>query len=243
MVFWQLILIQVITFGLLAFLLRQFLTQHVTQSQDRLQQLVRGNRKREEDLKEKRALLETEFKTKLAQHNEEMGQLKSVAEADAQKLQEEALARAEEERKKLLANAEAQKESFKKQLVMEMEEKTLNLASDIIHHVFTAAVAKGIHGQLTDELIGEIEDSDGRGMQFDVEEVEVLVPYPLTDPQLQRIKTIFSKKMGKPVEIKQTIQPDVMTGMVVRLGNLVLDGSLKNKLKGAMAHVRGSLSR
>lgn len=243
MVFWQLIIIQIITFGLLAFLLRQFLTQHVTQSQDRLQELVQENRKREEDLKEKRSLLENEFKNKLDHHNKEMGKLRSAAEADAQTLREEALARAEEERRKMLSDAEAQKETFRKQLVMEMEEKALNLASGIIQHVFTAEVAKGIHVQLTDELIGEIEASDGQGMQFDEEEVEVLVPYPLMDPQMERIRAILSKKTGKPVEIKQTIQPDILTGMVVRLGNSVLDGSLKNKLKGAMSHVRGSLSR
>lgn len=243
MVFWQLILIQIITFGLLAFLLRQFLTHHVTQSQDRLQQLVQENRKREEELKEKRSLLENEFQSKVDQQNAEVGQLKSEAEANARKLQEEALAKAEEERRKMLAEAEAQMESFRKQLVQEMEEKTLGLAADIIHHVFSAAVAKGIHAQLTDELIGEIENADGQALQFDVDEVEVLVPYPLTEAQMRRMQEIFSKKMEKTLEIKQTVQPDILTGMVVRLGNLVLDGSLKNKLKGAMAHVRGSLSR
>ncbi len=243
MVFWQLIIIQVITFGLLVFLLRQFLVQHVTQSQDKLQQLVQVNRKREEELKEKQENLDSEFRTKTAQYNEEMGRLKSVAEVEAQKMHEEALAKAEEEGKKIVADAEAQKEMMRKQLVMEMEEKALNLASDIIEHVFTAEVAKGIHNQLTDELIGEIERSDSQGLQFDVDGVEVLVPYPLTDAQMTKIKKIFSSKKGRSVDIKQTIQPDIMTGMVVRLGNSVLDGSLKNKLKGAMAHVRGGLAR
>ncbi len=243
MVFWQLIIIQVFTFGLLAFLLRQFLTQHVTQSQDRLQQLVQENRKREDELKEKRENMESEFKVKNAQHREEMGRLKSVAEVDAQKVHEEVLAKAEEQGKRIVADAEAQKEKMRKQLVMEMEEKALILASDIIEHVFTAELAKGIHTQLTDELIGEIEGSDSQGFQLDVDGVEVLVPYSLTDAQMAKIKKIFTSKMGLSVDIKQTIQPDIMTGMVVRLGNSVLDGSLKNKLKEAMAYVRSSLSR
>jgi len=243
MVFWQLIIIQIITFGLLAFLLRQFLTQHVTQSQDRLHRLVQENRRREDELKEKRQNMESEFKVKNAHHSEEMGRLKSVAEVDAQKMQEEVLAKAEEQGKRIVADAEAQKEKMRKQLVMEMEEKALTLASDIIEHVFTAEVAKGIHTQLTDELIGEIEGSDSQGFQLDVDGVEVLVPYSLTDTQMAKIKKIFTSKMGRSVDIKQTIQPDIMTGMVVRLGNSVLDGSLKNKLKEAMAYVRSSLSR
>ena len=243
MVFWQLIVIQIITFGLLAFLLRLFLVQHVTQSQDRLHRLVQENRKREEELKEKRENLESEFKIKVEVQSKEMGELKSAAEANSLKLQEEVLARAEEEAKKIMAEAEAQKEKIRKQLVMEMEEKALNLASSIIQHVFTAEVAKGIHAQLADELIGEIERSDDQGLQLDVDDIEVFVPHSLTDAQLTRIDKIFASKMGRSVEIRQTIQPDIMTGMVVRLGNSVLDGSLKNKLKGAMAHVRGGLSR
>ena len=240
---WQLVILQLVTFGILVFLLRQFLYRQVTQSQDRLEQLVQENRKREQELSVKREEMDKNLKAQMDEHNNEISKLKTAADLDAQKMQEDILAKAEKEGQRIVVDAEAQKERIRSNLVAEMEEKALSLASDIIACVFTDRIAKGIHYQLADELIEEIEKADGQGLQLDADKVEVNVPYALSKAQMQKLEKVFSSKMGRAIEVKQTIDQNLMTGMVVRLGNSVLDGSLKNKLKGAMAHVRGSLSR
>ncbi len=243
MLLWQLIIIQVITFALLVFLLRQFLYKQVTRSLERYQQLYQENLTREGELKRTREEMEQELQAKIAQHNEEVGRLRAAAEVDAQKTQEEILAKSKEEGKRILAEAEAKKERMRANLVSEMEEKALDLASDIIEHILTAQVGQGINHQLIDELIEEIEKSDERRLQLDVETVEVAVPFPLTQVQQERLKKILSSKMGRSVNVKETVDQEIVAGMVIRSGNLVLDGSLKNKLKGALAYVRESLSR
>ncbi len=243
MLLWQLIIIQVITFTLLVFLLRQFLYKQVTRSLARLQQLYQENLNREEELKRRREETEQELKAKIARNNEEIGRLRAAAEADARKVHEEILAKARGEGRRIVAGAEAQKERMRANLVSEMEEKALGLASDIIEHIFTAQVAQGIHYHLIDELIEEIGKSDGRRLQLTVETVEVVVPFPLTQVQKEKLKKILSSNMGRSVNLKETIDQEIVTGMVLRLGDLVLDGSLKNKLRGALAYVRDSLSR
>ncbi len=243
MLLWQLIIIQVITFTLLVFLLRQFLYKQVTRSLARLQQLYQENLNREEELKRQREETEQELKAKIARNNEEIGRLRAAAEADAQKVHEEILAKAREEGRRIVAGAEAQKERMRANLVSEMEEKALGLASDIIEHIFTAQVAQEIHYHLIDELIEEIGKSDGRRLQLTVETVEVVVPFPLTQVQKEKLNKILSSNMGRSVNLKETIDQKIVTGMVLRLGDLVLDGSLKNKLRGALAYVRDSLSR
>ena len=243
MLLWQLIIIQVITFALLVFLLRQFLYKQVTRSLGRLQRLYQENLKREEELKKTRETTEQELQVKIAQHHEEIGRLRAAEEVAAQKTQEEILAKAKEEGKRILAEAEAKKERMRANLVSEMEEKALDLASDIIEHILTAQVAQGINHQLIDELIEEIEKSDERRLQLDVETVEVAVPFPLTQVQKERLKKILSSQMGRSVTLKETVDQEIVAGMVIKSGNLVFDGSLTNKLKGALAYVRGSLSR
>ena len=243
MLLWQLVLIQVVTFALLVFLLRQFLYKQVTQSLGRLQQLYQENLRREEELKKRREEMEQDLKAKLAQYQEEVRSLRTAAEADAQKMQEEILAKAKEEGKRIVAEAEAKKERMRANLVSEMEEKALGLSSDIIERVFTAQVAQGIHHQLIDELVEEIGKSNGGGLQADVETVEVTVPFPLTEVQKENLKKIFSSNIGRSISIKETIDQEMVAGMVVRLENVILDGSLKNKLQGALAYVRDSRSR
>lgn len=242
MLLWQLILIQVITFAILVFLLRQFLHKQNSQALERLQQLYQENLKREEDLKKAQEAADQQLKEKIAQHNEEIGKLKAAGEVDVQKMHEEVLAKAKEEAKKIVDTAEAKREQIKASLVSEMEEKALVLAFDIIGHIFTAQVAQGIHHQLINEFIEEIEKSDGQRMQLNVETAEIAAPYPLTQVQEENLKNILSSKMGRSVNIKGTIDQEIVAGMVVRLENLVLDGSLRNKLKGTLAYVRSSIA-
>ena len=242
MLLWQLILIQVITFAILVFLLRQFLYKQNSQALERLQQLYQENLKREEDLKKGQETADQQLKEKIAQHNEEIGKLKAAGEVDIQKMHEEVLAKAKEEAKKIVDTAEAKREQIKASLVSEMEEKALVLAFDIIGHIFTAQVAQGIHHQLINEFIEEIEKSDGQRMQINVETAEIAAPYPLTQVQEENLKNILSSKMGRSVNLKGTIDQEIVAGMVVRLENLVLDGSLRNKLKGTLAYVRSSLA-
>ena len=243
MLLWQLILIQVITFVVLAVLLHQFLYRQVTRSLGRLQQLYQENREREEELKRRREETEQELRTTTARQHEEIGKLRAEAEAATQKMQEERLAQAKEEGRKIVAEAEAKRERMRASLVSEMREQAVGLASDILGRVLTAQVAQGIHQHLIDELIEEIGKSDGPRPELDADKVEVVVPFPLTQTQQERLSTIFSSRMGRPVSIHETIDAEIVAGMVVRLENVVLDGSLKTKVKGMLAYVRENLSR
>src|SRR5256712_167297 len=243
MLLWQLILSQVITFVVLAFLLHQVLYRQVTRSLGRLQQLYQENREREEELKRKREETERELRTTMARHQEEIGRLRAEAEATARKMQEELLAQAKEEGRRIVADAEAKRERMRVSLVSEMEEKAVDLASDILGRVFTAPVAQSIHAHLIDELIEEIGKSDGPRPELETETVEVAVPFPLTQTQRERLNTIFSSNVARSVDVKEIIDGEIVAGMVVRLGNVVLDGSLKTKVKGMLAYVRESLSR
>ena len=240
---WQLLLIQAITFVVLAFLLHQFLYRQVTRSLGRLQQLYRENQEREEELKRRREETEQELRTAMARHHEEIGRLRAEAEAAVQEARNELLAQAKEEGRRIVAEAEARRERMRASLVAEMEEKAVGLASDIIGRVFTARVAQGIHQQLIDDLIEEIGRPDGRRPELAADTVDVVVAFPLTPTQRDRLHAILASTMGQPVAIKDTVDETIGAGMVVRLANVVLDGSLNNKLKGMLAYVRETLSR
>jgi F-type H+-transporting ATPase subunit b len=243
MLLWQLILIQIATFLLLVFLLRHFLYRQSTQSLGRLQQLYRENLTREAELDKRREETDQELKAKFAQHSEELKRLRAEAETAAQKTGEELLARAREDAKRIVAEADGKTERLKSNLVREMEEKALGLATDILQHVFTPQVARGVHHQLIDELIEEIGGSDGHRLPLNVETAEIGVRFPLTESEKANLTTMLSSKLGRPVAIKETIDQDVVAGMVVRLDNVILDGSLRTKLQGTLAYVRDRLSR
>ena len=240
---WQLLLIQAITFVVLAFLLHQFLYRQVSRSLGRLQRLYQENRQREDELKRQREETEQELRTAMARHHEEIGRLKAEAEAAAQEMREEVLAQAKAEGRRIVAEAEAKRERMRAGLVAEMEEKAVGLASDILGRVLTAEVAQAVHRGLIDSLLEEIGNADGRPTDLTADTVDVVVAFPLTPAQRERLHAIFSSTMGRAVTIKETTDEALVAGMVLRLENVVLDASLNNKLKGMLAYVRETLSR
>lgn len=243
MLLWQLLLIQVVTFVVLAVLLHQVLYRQATRSLGRLQQLYQENRGREEELKRRREETEQELRTTLARHHEEIGRLRAEAEAAAQEMRDELLAQAKADGQRIVAEAEAKRERMRASLVAEMEEKAVGLASDILGRLLTASLAQGIHQHLIHELIEEIGKADGGRPGLESDTVDIVVAFPLTPAQRERLQAIFSSTRGRPVTMKETIDEALVAGMVVRLENVVLDGSLNTKLKGMLAYVRENLSR
>lgn len=52
-----------------------------------------------------------------------------------------------------------------------------------------------------------------------------------TPEQLERIRRALSETMGATVEVDSTIEPELIGGMSLRMGDRLLDGSLRGRIK------------
>ena len=78
----------------------------------------------------------------------------------------------------------------------------------------------------------EREALEGRG------QIEVRSAYPLTPEEEGRIGEAMSKRLGVSVSLSVRVDPDLIGGVVVRAGDLVIDASLRgrlNQLRQALA--------
>jgi F-type H+-transporting ATPase subunit delta len=60
---------------------------------------------------------------------------------------------------------------------------------------------------------------------------EVRTAFPLDGGQRQRLAAALSKATGKDVELKVLVDPNVIGGVVARVGDQVFDGSVRRKLE------------
>jgi F-type H+-transporting ATPase subunit delta len=60
---------------------------------------------------------------------------------------------------------------------------------------------------------------------------EVRAAVPLDDDQRVRLAEALSKATGKDIELKVLVDPDVIGGVVARVGDQVFDGSVRRKLE------------
>ena len=59
---------------------------------------------------------------------------------------------------------------------------------------------------------------------------EVRSAIPLDDDQRRRLAQALSKNLGKEVEVKVHVDPSVLGGLSARVGDLVIDGTVRHRL-------------
>jgi F-type H+-transporting ATPase subunit delta len=71
-------------------------------------------------------------------------------------------------------------------------------------------------------------DLSARQRQHEVAEVRAAVP--LDDDLRERLARALSEALGKQVEVKVVVDPGVLGGVVVRVGDTVIDGTIRHRL-------------
>lgn len=71
------------------------------------------------------------------------------------------------------------------------------------------------------------------------ETAEVVSAVPLAPAQLDELKASLAKRAGRAVNLTASVDPDLMGGLVVRLGSRMIDASLKTKLQQLELSMRG----
>lgn len=62
-------------------------------------------------------------------------------------------------------------------------------------------------------------------------EADVITAVPLTEPEKERIGRGVALITGKTVMLDLKVNPDIMGGLVVRVGDKLMDGSVRNRLQ------------
>ena len=68
---------------------------------------------------------------------------------------------------------------------------------------------------------------------------EVRSPVPLDEETVRRLTSALSKKMGNEVEVRVVVDETVLGGLVARVGDTVIDGSVKRRLQSLRETVAG----
>jgi len=71
---------------------------------------------------------------------------------------------------------------------------------------------------------------DMKHQQEQVQPVEICSPFSLDDAQLQRICDSVKTRLGKDVAPTVVVDPSLIAGVLIRAGDVVIDGSLSGRL-------------
>ena len=85
------------------------------------------------------------------------------------------------------------------------------------------------------KIVQEFAEVAAERRQHAVAEVRTAVP--LTVEQREKIVAALAKATGRSLEVKVVVDPSVIGGVVARIGDEVIDGSIRTRLEEAKQHL------
>ena len=175
-----------------------------------------------------------------ANAEKEAAKIIADAQAEAGKVVREATERAESAGKDVRAAAEAEAVKAREAAMTEAELERNRILGDLRGQVAALAIAAAnkLVGETLDEkkqraLIDEFFSGVKAGKvvvvegEFKGDSAEVTSALPLTNDEQESVKKSFSAK-----EVSFKVDPSILGGLVVKVGDKVLDGSVAGKLEG-----------
>jgi len=106
------------------------------------------------------------------------------------------------------------------------------MATELIQHTLPDKFKKDIHSQWVKELIDSgFTKLEHLNIPKDIKEVKVVIALPLDADQRKALSRKIKDVLGREAALKEEIDPKVVAGLVIHIGSLILDGSLRNKIQ------------
>lgn len=182
-----------------------------------------------------------EIDERLLNLDEEIQKITEDAYDNSQILQRDLLEATRVEAKQIMMDAVT--ESRKEQEV-DIKRLQSNLVETVIHltnETLVKVTPVKAHDELLDEMtrtIWNMGKTDIRmvnnireSLAERIPTVEVFVPRELTTEQHMKLLNTFNALADKEVELEITVQPDLVAGIKARLGDIVLDNTVKARLE------------
>ncbi|MER3399787.1 MAG: ATP synthase F0 subunit B [Thermoflexus sp.] len=204
-------------------------------------------------LEERRALIEKGLEDAKAAE-----QLRASVQAERQRILEEAIAerqrivaeavrQAEQQRAQILAEARTEAQRLLEVAREEAERERERILGELRSHIATLALAAAyrVVGDALDEtrhrrLIQEFFTTmpprvleELRGVKGD--RVEVISAIPLQEEEKQSIRQELAARLDLTSDVIFRVDPTILGGLVVRVGDRVVDGSVRSRMEGLRA--------
>jgi F0F1-type ATP synthase delta subunit len=206
-------------------------------------QLVEGEvRKKEEDIKREISEHEKDFSEKKAEADRQLQSQRDEAKREAARLKEQSIAEAKKESHKIIEQAHKNEKKIRDQIARQMEEKTVEYGGRIFKLVFSDLMTGELNKQFVKELVDALDEIEKGSIVVDSAEADVVVSHALDPDQHKRLEAILKAKFNKNAVLKETVDENILGGLILKMGSLEIDGSLRNRYREAVEEVKKEAS-
>jgi F-type H+-transporting ATPase subunit delta len=165
------------------------------------------------------------------------------AKKDAQAQKDNILKAAEEEKNKVINEAQQKADEVIQQadkarlallaeLNQKIDERAVLKAGELLNEALPVHIRSDIHQRWVDDLISNsFQQLDRLRIPEGISEIKVVTAFELNQKQRTTLIAKIKEKLGYDVKLQEEIDPNIIAGLVVSIGGLFLDGSLRFKIQ------------
>ena len=227
----QLIIVQVIVFVIIIVFLKKLLYTETEKETGRLKTLKNEFSAKEKELQVKIEAAQSQAAEKIAKAEEDARKYMEAKEKEADEVKQELLLKARNQASDIVKAAVNAKSKIREEIELDIKKDVPGAAVRIIREALSPATIELIHNELVEEVIDRIKTLDKGMFTMASDRGELLSPYPVKNPKKEKIVSAISEKTGHTVSLVDKDSEGLVAGIIVKLGALMIDGSLENKLR------------
>lgn len=234
----EFIIVQTIVFLGVLYVLRRIMIRDTASAVNRLRIADEENANRLAEMKKRIAEAEDEFRRRSTELDEALATQREEAMRQLEEEKKRALALSREEGERILDTAKGRAEKIDHEIEHEVRTHAVVIVGTAVRQVFSERLRGALNDQLVDELLEEMAAADIGYLPEEIREVEIILPYAPAADLKKKIKAILEKKLTRKIEVRETVRQEIGGGMILRLGSLVMDGSLEGKVSGIVHNLK-----
>ncbi len=239
----QLIVIQILTFGLLIFLLRFLFVRNLNTASTRLNTLLEENMTKETQLTEELKRAKEERDAEIKRGKFEAAAIIEEAKNDSVKLRLKLEVEAKQQIAKMMLLAKEDTDNLKEKIIKETHELSLSIAVEMIEKTFTDENKEDLQDKFINDTIKEVAAVPQDRFPVISGGVKVISSFPLKDNQRENLRAVLRDKLGSEPLLEESVNRELISGLFLEMNGLIIDGTLKNRLRQVIPLLKGANSR
>ncbi len=233
---------QIIILGVVIALLRRLIFSDTNSAINRLTKLDNMNREKEKLLARKLEQAQKQIDEQQQVIQDEEQRIKAEARRAANQLHEDIIKKAKEEGDDIIRKAQAARDQIRMDAMIEAEGKMIEICSEILNKTLAAVVQVSMNEKLVEEFIAELDKADLSKINSDVNEIEIISSMPVSVADQEKIKKTLQTKLNRQVRLYTNEDPKLLGGILMKIGTMVVDGSLAERVNEAAAQMKQGLT-
>ena len=225
------LVVQSIFFGVVIFILKRVLVSDTEGAVNRLNRDTEKVRAQQKELNDKIKQANEELEKRKAESEALVRKMQGEAEEKAKAEREALINKARQEGEEIINKAQRSKDDLRKAIEKEMDMKAADYTVLVLNEVLSQQGRKSLNDQLFTEFLERLEGVDMGMIGAEVISAGVVTPLAIDENDRGRLAEVLKKKLKRPIKIEATLDPKLISGVVLQFGSLKLDGSLQNSIR------------